>query len=95
VESTFERSRLDWDERERMPHAGVLRLYRDLLTMRKGLTGPAHAHALPGAVVVERRTVRLFVALRGDVSLPASGGVMVWHSEHPAYTERPRPPTAG
>ncbi|HEX2079044.1 MAG TPA: malto-oligosyltrehalose trehalohydrolase [Longimicrobium sp.] len=33
--STFERSRLRWDERERMPHAGVLALYRELLALRR------------------------------------------------------------
>jgi maltooligosyltrehalose trehalohydrolase len=32
---TFERSRLRWDERERMPHAGVLALYRELLRLRR------------------------------------------------------------
>jgi maltooligosyltrehalose trehalohydrolase len=37
--STFEASRLRWDERERMPHAGVLALYRELLALRR--THPA------------------------------------------------------
>ena len=32
---TFERSRLRWEERERMPHAGVLALYRELLLLRR------------------------------------------------------------
>jgi maltooligosyltrehalose trehalohydrolase len=32
---TFRRSRLRWDERERMPHAGVLALYRELLRLRR------------------------------------------------------------
>lgn len=31
---TFRRSRLFWDEREREPHAGMLRLYRELLRLR-------------------------------------------------------------
>ena len=31
---TFARSRLVWEERERMPHAGVQRLYRELLALR-------------------------------------------------------------
>jgi maltooligosyltrehalose trehalohydrolase len=34
-EQTFVRSRLDWDERERQPHAGVLRLYQELLRLRR------------------------------------------------------------
>ena len=36
---TFERSRLDWIERERMPHAGMLALHRALLHLRR--THPA------------------------------------------------------
>lgn len=32
---TFERSRLDHAERSRAPHAGVFRLYRDLLSLRR------------------------------------------------------------
>jgi maltooligosyltrehalose trehalohydrolase len=35
AEETFQRSRLDWDERQHEPHAGVLRLYRELLRMRR------------------------------------------------------------
>lgn len=31
---TFTRSKLRWEERERMPHAGVLALYRELLRLR-------------------------------------------------------------
>jgi maltooligosyltrehalose trehalohydrolase len=31
---TFSRSRLRWDERETLPHAGVLALYRELLRLR-------------------------------------------------------------
>jgi maltooligosyltrehalose trehalohydrolase len=37
--STFSNSKLRWDERERMPHAGILELYRDLLRLRR--THPA------------------------------------------------------
>ncbi|HSJ05501.1 MAG TPA: malto-oligosyltrehalose trehalohydrolase [Longimicrobiales bacterium] len=35
AETTFERSRLDWTERGREPHAGVLRLYRELIRLRR------------------------------------------------------------
>jgi maltooligosyltrehalose trehalohydrolase len=34
---TFERSKLRWDERAAPPHAGILRLYRDLIGLRCGL----------------------------------------------------------
>jgi maltooligosyltrehalose trehalohydrolase len=33
--STFDASRLDWDERARAPHAGMLELYRALLRLRR------------------------------------------------------------
>jgi len=33
--STFERSRLSWEERERKPHDRVLKLYRELLFLRR------------------------------------------------------------
>jgi maltooligosyltrehalose trehalohydrolase len=35
AESTFASSRLDWDERARAPHAGILELYRALLWLRR------------------------------------------------------------
>jgi len=35
AEETFRRSRLDWAEREREPHAGVVRLHRALLRLRR------------------------------------------------------------
>ena len=35
AEDTFLRSRLDWAESGRMPHAGVLALYRELLALRR------------------------------------------------------------
>jgi maltooligosyltrehalose trehalohydrolase len=35
AESTFLASRLDWSERDREPHAGTLRLYRELLALRR------------------------------------------------------------
>lgn len=37
--TTFQNSRLNWDERERAPHAGILALYRELLRLRR--THPA------------------------------------------------------
>jgi maltooligosyltrehalose trehalohydrolase len=35
AEDTFTRSKLDWDERGRMPHAGILALHRALLHLRR------------------------------------------------------------
>jgi maltooligosyltrehalose trehalohydrolase len=36
-EASFQKSKLSWDEPNEPEHAGVLRLYRDLLKLRPGL----------------------------------------------------------
>ena len=56
--STFERSRLRWDEAERMPHAGVRALYRELIALRR--THPA---------LVRRDRDRFAVAALGEHAL--------------------------
>ena len=35
AESTFDRCKLDWSKPKRPPHAGILRLHRDLISLRK------------------------------------------------------------
>jgi len=42
AEETFRRSRLQWERRDAMPHAGVLALHRELLRLRRELA-PLHA----------------------------------------------------
>lgn len=79
---TFERSKLDWDERGRMPHAGMLALYRALLHLRR--THPAlrrrdrHAFAVAapgeGAIALRREgdggcALLLLASFAGDLSL--------------------------
>lgn len=39
AESSFENSKLRWDEAERQPHAGILELYREFLDLRRGHPG--------------------------------------------------------
>lgn len=56
--STFESSRLRWDEAERPPHAGVRTLYRELLALRR--THPA---------LVRRDRERFAVAALGEHAL--------------------------
>ncbi|MBI4476407.1 MAG: malto-oligosyltrehalose trehalohydrolase, partial [Acidobacteria bacterium] len=48
---TFECSRLRWEEIERQPHAGILRLYRRLLALRARSGPPEGGHYDPGDVV--------------------------------------------
>jgi maltooligosyltrehalose trehalohydrolase len=50
--ATFERSKLDWSEREREPHAGWLALYRDLLHCRQSSLVPWLAGAKSGAMAL-------------------------------------------
>jgi maltooligosyltrehalose trehalohydrolase len=47
---TFARSRLDWNEREREPHASILRLYECLCTLRRTLLRPS---AIPDVLEVQ------------------------------------------
>lgn len=56
--STFENSRLRWDEAERPPHAGVRTLYRELLALRR--THPA---------LIRRDRDRFAVAALGEHAL--------------------------
>jgi maltooligosyltrehalose trehalohydrolase len=63
ADSTFEASRLNWDERARAPHAGNLELYRALLGLRR--TEPA-LQARSRVEVIELDEDGLALA-RGDV----------------------------
>ena len=81
--ATFARSKLRWDERERPPHAGIVRLYRDLLGLRKRL--PAlqnrsrdtfnvvpigeHALALRRAGTAGQEDVLILVHFQGTLAL--------------------------
>jgi maltooligosyltrehalose trehalohydrolase len=72
--STFERSKLVWEERSREPHARVLALYRKMIALRRGdpvLCGPtrwedldakAHGDVLEVVRRNDRGTRRIFVS---------------------------------
>lgn len=79
---TFTRSTLKWDERDRTPHADVLRLYRDLLelrashpALRERSRGSVETAVLgPEALALRRASaggsmLLLIVNLRGDLAL--------------------------
>ncbi|HSU16928.1 malto-oligosyltrehalose trehalohydrolase [Longimicrobium sp.] len=82
AEETFLRSKLDWNERGRMPHTGMLALHRALLHLRR--THPAlrrrdrrsfAAAAVGDGALILRRTgddgsaLLLVAAFEGDVSI--------------------------
>jgi maltooligosyltrehalose trehalohydrolase len=97
---TFTRSRLDWSEAERLPHAPVRALYRELLRMRatepalkERSRGSYDARALgPDALLLERRgagqVIRVFLNLRGQLEHRQAEGsradVVLW-SEAPRF----------
>jgi maltooligosyltrehalose trehalohydrolase len=91
---TFARSRLDWGERERAPHAGILRLYHDFLSRRRGWEGPLTVfQPVEGGLVLHRGRHALMVALRGDLTLPMPAGTtVIAHTEDPRYAADPHPP---
>ncbi|MGK3995439.1 malto-oligosyltrehalose trehalohydrolase [Sorangium sp. So ce1024] len=78
---TFQRSKLDWSERQRPEHAGVLAWYRELLglraahpALRRRGRGDFSVEAIgPDAIRIERRgdetSVIALVALRGALSV--------------------------
>ncbi len=76
--TTFEASVLDWDERRRAPHREVLRLYRDLLALRRELGGElATSSPAPGLLFVRRGSRALAVCLRGEGTLRLPGPMRV------------------
>jgi maltooligosyltrehalose trehalohydrolase len=81
---TFARSRLDWDERDREPHAGVLRLYQELLALRSSRAALLsrgrddwNVHALSDGALALLRTsgeeaLLLVANLSGSLTVPLS-----------------------
>ncbi|WP_437638769.1 malto-oligosyltrehalose trehalohydrolase [Sorangium sp. So ce854] len=96
---TFQRSKLDWNERQRPEHAGVLAWYRELLglraahpALRRRGRGDFSVEAIAsGALRVERRggetSVIALVALRGalDVDLGRPDARALAFSEEPRF----------
>src|SRR5262249_3959777 len=82
AESTFLASRLNWQEKEREPHASVLRLHQALLHLRK--TEPAlrsstrecfAAEALDAGTILLRRSAAQGATLLAACRLQGSGAV--------------------
>ncbi len=103
--SSMERSRLDWTERELMPHAGVCRLYRELLNIRRGLGEGVRVEALDADTIALRREagrgepLLLVVRLRGHGTVAVSGAPAAgarWQAvlttEDEAFAASGRPP---
>lgn len=93
--STFEQSRLLWEEISESPHREMLTMYRDLLERRRGLRGHVLAEALSDDLLkVERGADLLMVCFGSNVSADVPDGFrMIWHSEQSEYVgDMPEPP---
>ncbi len=93
AESTFLVSKLDWDELEAEPHAGVLRLCRDLLHLRSGEPALAAAGGEDFAVdavdeggIAIRRIPRAGPAILAIVRLEGAGAMDL--RGHPVLASR-------
>ena len=72
--ASFEKSKLDWDEQNSPEHAGVLRLYQDLLKLRPRLSGEIKPVTVTDTgLVLQRGNHLLFAALRENTTLPLTG----------------------
>ncbi|RIL07432.1 MAG: malto-oligosyltrehalose trehalohydrolase [Proteobacteria bacterium] len=68
AKESFERSRLDWSERAREPHAALLDWHRRLIALRRSI--PALADGSPGAARVRfDETARWLCVARGPVRI--------------------------
>ena len=87
--ASFEKSKLSWAEQDEPEHAGVLRLYKDLLGLRRDLSGPVETLAATDTGLVLRRGAHLlYVALRDNTTLPlVSDFETQLMTEAPAYAE--------
>ncbi len=85
--STFERSRLIWAEQKEEAHNGTFNLYRDLLSMRKVILGPAEVRPRGSSgLEVQRGDYLLLVALEDDIDFLAPTDCrIVLHTEERRY----------
>ena len=92
--ATFERSRLDWSERDAPGHAHTLALYRALLALRRDLPTGIEAEARgERGLHVRRGAYHLLAAFTDGVTLPLpDGAAAVLHTEQHEYAENPHPP---
>jgi maltooligosyltrehalose trehalohydrolase len=104
AEATFLASRLAWEEREKEPHASTLRLYRELLRLRReepalrsGCREGFEVAAASGALVLRRATAAgpallVVVRLQGAGAVELRGAwEVVLTTEDAAFTPDPRP----
>ncbi|HXE73150.1 MAG TPA: DUF3459 domain-containing protein, partial [Candidatus Nitrosotenuis sp.] len=99
--ATFVRSRLDWSEADRPPHAGTLRLYRRLLALRRQEMGDQSRGSYsvevlgPHSLLLWRGGLGVLVHLEGRASLPVAVGEVLLSTEDEEFVPDPRPARVG
>jgi maltooligosyltrehalose trehalohydrolase len=73
VRATFERSKLQWSEREREPHASVLRWHAELMALRASLESPPDGDRSTVSVEYDEAD-RWLVMRRPDVTVACNWG---------------------
>lgn len=96
-EGSFLRSKLDWSEHQGGEHAGILALYRDLLALRRELSGDIEiVNVTEGGLVARRGPFTLLVAFQGGTTLPSpEGGRVRLVTESERYARGGAEPTFG
>ena len=94
---TFKSSRLRWNEIERPLHAGMLRLYEDLLALRRELSGDLSCEAIGAtAIQVVRGRHCLIATFEGGNALSLPDGFRIlFHTEQQEYAPDARQPELG
>jgi maltooligosyltrehalose trehalohydrolase len=70
--ATFERSKLRWDERDREPHASLLRWHRELIALRAGTAALRDGDG--SALAVEHHEARRLVMRRAGITVACNWG---------------------
>lgn len=102
AESTFLRSKLDWNEIQQEPHASFLRLYRAMLALRRSQpalrgSGALDVRTYEGSLLLLRRppkdgaTIAVAVQLKGTgrLDLPRGDWATLLSTEDPRFTSDP------
>lgn len=91
---TFYRSKLSWSDLELPPYAMTLRLYQDLLQLRRDLHAGFEADgSIDDGLIVRRGQYTLLAGFREGVTLPVPEDLRVhFHTEESTYARDPKPP---
>lgn len=85
--STFQASKLKWEETKQNPHQKTLQFYKDLLAWRGQISGKVSATAHSDtALTLQRDNHQLVVTVAEDIEIPCPAeSKLLWHTEQAIY----------